>query len=88
VAAIDNLIRLDLALSPAAEGGALIDVQGRVVGMARISDRGAARWPFLATINLAVDQLLARGHVQLKYGVDAEENRSRARRSAIGAGDL
>jgi S1-C subfamily serine protease len=31
---IDSLIRLDLALSPAAEGGALVDVQGRVVGMA------------------------------------------------------
>ena len=30
--AIDSLIRLDLTLSPAAEGGAVVDVQGRVVG--------------------------------------------------------
>ena len=30
---IDRLIRLDLALSPAAEGGALVDLQGHVVGM-------------------------------------------------------
>jgi S1-C subfamily serine protease len=29
---IDSLIRLDLTLSPAAEGGAVVDVQGRVVG--------------------------------------------------------
>ena len=41
---IDSLIRLDLALSPAAEGGALIDAQGRVIGM-RFSDRDAARLP-------------------------------------------
>ena len=31
---IDSLIRLDLALSPAAEGGALVDLQGHVVGVA------------------------------------------------------
>src|SRR5580692_9305702 len=32
--AIDSLIRLDLVLSQAAQGGALVDAQGRVVGMA------------------------------------------------------
>jgi S1-C subfamily serine protease len=32
--AIDSLIRLDMRLSPAAEGGALVDTRGRVVGMA------------------------------------------------------
>ena len=36
---IDNLIRVDLVLSPAAEGGALVDVQGRVVGMAVLGPR-------------------------------------------------
>jgi S1-C subfamily serine protease len=32
--AIDSLIRLDMGLGLAAEGGALVDVQGRAVGMA------------------------------------------------------
>src|ERR1700722_20197297 len=36
---IDNLIRVDLVLSRAAEGGALIDAQGRVVGMAVLGPR-------------------------------------------------
>ena len=36
---IDNLIRVDMVLSPAAEGGALVDVQGRVVGMAVLGPR-------------------------------------------------
>src|SRR6516225_1444116 len=36
---IDRLIRLDLALNPVAEGGALVDLQGRVVGMARVGGR-------------------------------------------------
>src|SRR5246500_4398215 len=40
--AIDSLIRLDLALSPAAEGGAVVDVQGRVVGMAVLGPRRRA----------------------------------------------
>ena len=37
--AIDSLIRVDLVLSPTAEGGALIDAQGRVVGMAVLGPR-------------------------------------------------
>src|SRR5215469_6526979 len=31
---IDRLLRLDLSLSPPAEGGAIVDAQGRVIGMA------------------------------------------------------
>jgi S1-C subfamily serine protease len=64
---IDSLIRLDLALSPAAEGGALIDVQGRVVGMAVLGPRRRALAIPASTINRAVDQLLARGHVFRGY---------------------
>jgi S1-C subfamily serine protease len=64
---IDSLIRLDLALSPAAEGGALIDVQGRVVGMAVLGPRRRALAIPGTTINRAVDQLLARGHVFRGY---------------------
>src|SRR5215471_18432965 len=39
---IDRLIRLDLALSPAAEGGALVDLQGHVVGMTVLGPRRRA----------------------------------------------
>ena len=64
---IDSLIRLDLVLSPAAEGGALMDVQGRVVGMAVLGPRRRALAIPGSTINRAVDQLLARGHVFRGY---------------------
>ncbi len=36
---IDRLIRLDLALNPVAEGGALVDLQGRVIGMTVLGPR-------------------------------------------------
>ena len=39
---IDGLIRLDLGLSPTAEGGALVDLQGSVVGMAVLGPRRRA----------------------------------------------
>ncbi len=64
---IDSFIRLDLALNPAAEGGALIDVQGRVVGMAVLGPRRRALAIPVSTINRAVDQMLARGHVFRGY---------------------
>src|SRR2546430_1225392 len=65
--AIDSLIRLDLALSPAAEGGAVIDVQGRVVGMAVLGPRRRALAIPNSTIDRTVDQLLAKGHVFRGY---------------------
>jgi S1-C subfamily serine protease len=64
---IDNFIRLDLTLSPAAEGGALIDAQGRVVGMAVLGPRRRALAIPAATIDRTVDQLLAKGHVYRGY---------------------
>ena len=64
---IDSLIRLDLVLSPVAEGGAVMDVQGRVVGMAVLGPRRRALAIPGSTINRAVDQLLARGHVFRGY---------------------
>jgi S1-C subfamily serine protease len=64
---IDSLIRLDLALSPAAEGGAVIDVQGRVVGMAVLGPRRRALAIPTSTIDRVVDQLLAKGHVFRGY---------------------
>ena len=64
---IDSLIRLDLALSPAAEGGALVDLQGRVIGMTVLGPRRRALSIPSSTIDRAVDQLLARGHVFRGY---------------------
>jgi S1-C subfamily serine protease len=65
--AIDSLIRLDMRLSPAAEGGALIDAQGRVVGMAVLGPRRRVLAIPTATVDRAVDQLLAKGHVFRGY---------------------
>lgn len=64
---IDSLIRLDLALSPAAEGGALVDLQGRIIGMTVLGPRRRALAIPRSTIDRAVDQLLARGHVFRGY---------------------
>ena len=65
--AIDSLIRVDLALSPTAEGGALIDAQGRVVGMAVLGPRRRVLAIPTSTIDRVVDQLLAKGHVFRGY---------------------
>jgi S1-C subfamily serine protease len=64
---IDNLIRLDLALNPVAEGGALIDAHGRVLGMTVLGPRRRVLAIPSSTIERAVDQLLARGHVFRAY---------------------
>ena len=64
---IDSLIRLDLVLSPAAEGGALVDLQGRVIGMTVLGPRRRALSIPSSTVDRAVDQLLARGQVFRGY---------------------
>jgi S1-C subfamily serine protease len=64
---IDEFLRLDLTLSPAAEGGALIDAQGRVLGMTVLGPRRRALAIPTSTIERAVDQLLARGQVFRAY---------------------
>ena len=64
---IDSLIRLDLALNPVAEGGTLVDLQGRVIGMTVLGPRRRALSIPSSTIDRAVDQLLARGHVFRGY---------------------
>src|SRR6516162_1892088 len=64
---IDRLGRLDLQLSPLAEGGAVIDVHGRVIGMAVLGPRRRVLAIPSATIDRAVDQLLARGQVFRGY---------------------
>jgi S1-C subfamily serine protease len=64
---IDSLIRLDLSLHPAGEGGALVDVQGQVAGMTVLGPRRRALAIPASTINQTVDQLLIRGHVFRGY---------------------
>lgn len=64
---IDRLVRLNLALSPGAEGGALIDTEGRVLGMTVTGPRRRALAIPASTIDRAVDQLLAKGHVARGY---------------------
>jgi S1-C subfamily serine protease len=65
--AIDRLLRLDLTLSPLAEGGALVDVTGRVLGMTVFGPRRRALAIPGSTIDRAVDQLLSKGHVVRGY---------------------
>ena len=64
---IDNFIRLDLALSPIGEGGALVGAQAQVVAMTVLGPRHRAIAIPASTIDRAVDQLLARGQVFRGY---------------------
>jgi S1-C subfamily serine protease len=64
---IDTLLRVDLTLSPAAEGGALVDTHGRVLGMVVSGPRGRVLAIPAATIDRATDQLLAKGYVGRGY---------------------
>jgi S1-C subfamily serine protease len=64
---IDSLLRIDLRLSSVAEGGALVDMQGRVLGMAVSGPRGRTLAIPAATIDRATDHLLAKGYVGRGY---------------------
>jgi S1-C subfamily serine protease len=67
-AALAPYIRLDIGLQPTAVGGAVIDAQGRTVGIAtpRFARFGAIAIPAPA-INLVVDTLLKKGHIPQGY---------------------
>src|SRR5262249_10545309 len=65
--AIDRLLRLDLALDARAEGGAVVDSRGQVIGMAVSGPRRRVLAIPTATIDRAVDQLLAQGYVGRGY---------------------
>ena len=64
---IDNFVRLDLTLSPLAEGGALVDVAGRVLGMTVFGPRRRVLAIPGTTINRSVDQLLSKGRIVRGY---------------------
>jgi S1-C subfamily serine protease len=61
---IEQFIRLDLGLYPGASGGAVVDVTGKVFG---IATTGLSRTSVLAipasTVNRVTDELLSKGHV-------------------------
>jgi S1-C subfamily serine protease len=65
--AIDRLIRLDLRLSPSAEGGAMVDASGRVLGMVVPGPHHRVLGIPASTIDRVVDQLLAKGHIARGY---------------------
>jgi len=64
---IDRLIRLDLRLDQAAEGGAVIDAAGTLLGMAAFGPRGRALVIPVQTIARIVPRLLASGSIARGY---------------------
>jgi S1-C subfamily serine protease len=65
---IDQYIRLDLTLYPGSSGGAVINTQGKVLG---IATSGLSRIAGLAvpvsTVNRVVEELLTKGHISRGY---------------------
>jgi len=64
---IDGLIRLDLDLSPSAEGGTVVDAEGRVMGMAVFGPRRRVLAIPARTIDRVIDPLLAKGRIARGY---------------------
>ncbi|HLZ91953.1 MAG TPA: S1C family serine protease [Candidatus Acidoferrum sp.] len=67
-AALAPYIRLDVGLQPTAEGGAVVDAQGRIAGIAtsRFARFGAIAIPAPAVAR-TVDTLLKKGHIPQGY---------------------
>jgi S1-C subfamily serine protease len=67
-ASLAPYVRLDVGLQPTAVGGAVVDAQGRIVGIAtpRFARFGAIIIPPLP-INRVVDTLLQKGHIPRGY---------------------
>jgi len=67
-AAVSPYIRLDVALQRTAVGGAVIDANGKIVGIAtpKFSPLGALALP-VTTVNRVVDALVTKGHIPRGY---------------------
>ena len=65
---LDQFVRLDIGLYPGASGGAVVDVEGKVIG---IATAGLSRTSVLAipsaTVNRVTEELLSKGHVARGY---------------------
>ncbi len=65
---MDQYIRLDATLYPGTSGGAMIDTQGRTLGIATSGlSRLAGLSVPLSTVNRVVDELLTKGHISRGY---------------------
>jgi len=64
---IDGLVRLGLVLPHALEGGAVVDAEGRLLGMAVADPRRRGLVIPTATVARAVEALAARGHIARGY---------------------
>jgi len=64
---IERFIRLGVSLTQAAEGAAVLDLEGRLVGMAVLGPRRTVLAIPAPTIGRVVDQLLAKGRIGRGY---------------------
>jgi S1-C subfamily serine protease len=64
---IDSLIRLDMRLDPRAEGGLVVDAEGRLVGMPVSGPRRRTLVIPMATIERVAPKLLAEGRIRRGY---------------------
>jgi S1-C subfamily serine protease len=64
---IDRFIRPDINLYPGFSGGALVDAEGKVIGMNTTGKRGTALTIPTITIDRVVDRLLTKGKISRGY---------------------
>jgi S1-C subfamily serine protease len=64
---IDSLLRIDLRLDPRAEGGLVVDADGRLVGMPVFGPRRRTLVIPMATIERVAPKLLAEGRIRRGY---------------------
>jgi len=64
---IDRFIRLSVSLTSAAEGSAVLDLDGRLIGMGVLGPRRTVLAIPAHTIGRVVEQLLAKGHISRGY---------------------
>jgi S1-C subfamily serine protease len=64
---LDRFIRLDARLDRRAEGGAVLDTQGKAIGMAVFGPRRSALAIPAQTIERVADQLMAKGRIARGY---------------------
>ncbi len=65
---LDRYIRLDVSLYPGSSGGSVVDVEGRIIGMATAAlSRVAPLTVPIATVNRVSATLLEKGHIPRGY---------------------